>query len=147
MDDAYPQKQTLRRPIMAIPPQQEERRERISGAMGWCLIGTAAFIDLIEALLTVLIIGTVLNPIISVCADVIFLIWFWTLGVSFVKKPKNLAAMGIQAIIGFIPVLNTLPELTLGVFVLVKITQSEDRGGLLGKAAGAPQAVQGKIKA
>jgi hypothetical protein len=137
MEESSPQNQTaLRRPVRQIQIEEEERKERISKAMGWCLISTAAFIDLAEALLTVLAIGLVLNPIISVCADVIFIIWFKILGVSFIKKPKNLAAMGIQALIGIIPGADALPELTVAVFILVKITQSEDRGGLIGKVAG-----------
>ncbi len=109
----------------AVP---EEKRERISKATGWCMVGTAAFIDLLEILFTALAIGLVLNPIISICADLGFWIWFKMHSVSFIKKPKNLAAMGIQGIVGLIPGLDALPELTLGVLVLVKLTQSEDRG-------------------
>lgn len=131
MDENSPQqnqtREPLRRPVRQIQQETPQKKERISKTMGWCMIGTAGFIDLLEALFTVLLIGAVLNPIISVCADVIFLIWFWTLGVTFVKKPKNLATMGIQAIIGLIPGADALPELTVGVFILVKLTQSEDK--------------------
>ena len=137
----------LRRPVMQYSTQEEEKKERISKATGWCMVGTAAFIDLIEAILDLLAIGAVLNTIISVCADLGFMIWFWIKGVTFAKKPKNLAAMGIQAFVGLIPGLNILPELTVAVFILVKITQSEDKGGMLGKAVGMAQGAQGKIKA
>jgi hypothetical protein len=101
--------------------------------MGWAMIITAISIDLFEALLDLLIIGAVLSPIISICADLGFWIWFKILGVSFSKNPKNLATMLIQALIGLMPGLDILPELSVGVFVLVKLTQSEDKGGLIGK--------------
>ena len=136
MDETYPQNQTaLRRPVRPVPQQQGEGRRRISWWMGWAMIITAISIDLFEALLNVLIIGEFLSPIISICADVLFWIWFMILGVSFSKNPKNLATMLIQALIGLMPGLDILPELTVGVFVLVKLTQSEDKGGIIGKMA------------
>jgi hypothetical protein len=144
-----PQNQTrepLRRPVRQFTQQEEERTERITETLGWIFVITAFSIDGFEVVLNAVGIGEVLSTIISLCADMGFVIWFWTKGVTFVKKPKNLAAMGIQAIIGLIPVLNTLPELTLGVLAIVLITRSEDKGGLLGKAAGAAQMAQGKIK-
>jgi hypothetical protein len=145
MDENPPQNQTaLRRPVRTIPEAKEEIKMTISNWMGAALIITAGSIDAFQALLNVLVIGEVFSTIISICADVLFIIWLWMLGVSFVKKPKKLAAMGIQAVVGLIPVLNTLPELTLGILAIVLITRSEDKGGLLGKAAGM---TQGKIKA
>ena len=145
-DENPPQNKTpLRRPVRPIPQQEEERVERISKVAGWCMVGTAAFIDLFEAILDLLAIGAVLNSIISVCADLGFIIWFWTKGVTFVKKPKNLATMGIQALVGLIPGANILPELTTAVYILVKLTQSEDKGGLLGKAAGAASGKAGSV--
>lgn len=139
MDENSPQQNqrpALRRPVRTIPQQQEQKKERIKLWMGAALIVTAGSIDAFQALLNVLIVGEVLSTIISVCADVLFIIWLWMLGISFVKKPKNLAAMGIQAVVGLIPVLNTLPELTFGILAIVLITRAEDKGGVLGKVAG-----------
>jgi hypothetical protein len=56
------------------------------------------------------------------------------LGVSFTKNPKNLASMGIQAIIGMIPGADMLPELTVAIIIIVILTRAEDKGGMLGKA-------------
>lgn len=141
MDETAPQNQTaLRRPIRYLPQQQqEERRERIKVWMGAALVITALCIDLFEALLDLVGIGLVMSPIISICADLLFLIWFWMLGLGFIRNPKNFAAMGIQAIIGLIPGLDILPELTLAILVIVLITRAEDKGGLLGKVAGIAQ--------
>lgn len=130
------QRPALRRPVRAIPEVKEDIKKRISSGMGYALIVTAGSIDAFQALLNVLVIGEVLSTIISVCADVLFIVWLWMLGISFVKKPKNLAAMGIQAVVGLIPVLNTLPELTLGVLTIILVSRSEDKGGVLGKVAG-----------
>ena len=146
MEENSPQTQNqtpLRRPVMAASQQQEEKKERIPLWLGACMVIVAACIDIFEAILDILLIGEILSPIISVCADVGFWIWFKILGVGFTKNPKNLAAMGIQALIGITPGLDILPELTLGVLVIVLTTRSEDKGGLLSKAAGMAQA---KIK-
>lgn len=145
MDENSPQtpnRTALRRP-RTVAEAREEIKTTISNWMGVALIATAGCIDLFQALLNILIVGEVFSTIISVCADFVFIIWFWMLGISFTKNPKNLAAMGGQALIGLIPVINTLPELTLGVLAVVLITKAEDKGGLLGKAAGM---AQGKTK-
>lgn len=144
MDDTYPQNQTdfrqpLRRPVRTIPEVKEDVKRRISNWMAGALIITAGSIDAFQAILNILVIGEVLSTIISVCADVLFIIWLWMLGLGFVKNPKNLAAMGTQAIVGMVPVLNTLPELTLGITAIVLMTIAEDKGGIIGKAAGAMQ--------
>ena len=145
MDETLPQTQTaLRRPVRAIPQESEEKKQRISTWMGAALVITALSIDLFEGLLNVVGIGEVFSTIISVCADVLFIVWFWILGLGFVKNRKNLTAMGAQAIVGLIPILNTLPELTLGIGAIVFMTWAEDKGGIIGKAAGA---AQGKLKA
>jgi len=107
---------------------------------------TALSIDGFNALLNLVVIGEVLSSIISVAATLAFTIWFWMLGVSFVKSPKKLAAMGGQAIIGLIPVLNTLPELTVGVLATALMTMAEDKGGIIGKAAGVAQGKIGNAK-
>lgn len=104
--------------------------------MGALMIITAACIDIFEALLDLLVIGEFLSPIISICADLVFWIWFKILGVSFTKNPKNFAVMGMQALVGLMPGVDALPELTLGVLTIVILTRSEDKGGLLAKTAG-----------
>ncbi len=123
----------------------EEKKQRIGKIMAAALIGTALFIDLFEALLNVVGIGEALSTVISVASDTLFMIWFWMLGIGFVKSPKKLAAMSIQAIMGFIPVINTLPELTIGIMAIVFLTRAEDKGGIVGTLAGSTLSI-GKRK-
>ncbi|MEK7200789.1 MAG: hypothetical protein AAB672_01520, partial [Patescibacteria group bacterium] len=128
MDETYQQNQrpALRRPVRAIPKQQEQKKERITKVLAACMVITALCFDAFNALLTFLGVGLVVSSVISPVATFGFVIWFWTHGITFTKSPKKFAAMGIQSIIGLIPGLNILPELTLGVLITVLLTRSED---------------------
>jgi hypothetical protein len=145
-EDTTQTKAPLRRPVMQYQ-QPEEKKERITKITAAFMIITAASIDIFEAVLDVLIIGEVLSPIISICADIGFWIWFKIHGVSFTKNPKNFTAMGVQALVGILPGVDILPELTVGVVVIVLATRSEDKGGLLSKATGALGGVLSSQKA
>jgi hypothetical protein len=128
----------LRRPVRQVVTE-EEIKERISKVMGGMLIITALSIDAFQALLNILIIGEVFSTVISVCADTLFVVWFWMLGVSFTKSPKAFFSMAGQAVVGLIPVLNTLPELTLGIIGVVVFTRIVDKSNSLGKLSGLAQ--------
>ena len=140
-----PNQVRLRRPVRVIPQQEEdgEKKQRIKLWMATIMAVVSLSIDAFNALLNLLGVGEILSSVISPVASFAFVVWFWILGVSFIKNPKKLVAMGGQAIIGLIPVINTLPELTLGVVVTILLTRSEDKGGLLSKAT---SITQGKIK-
>ncbi len=140
-----PNQVPLRRPVRVIPQQEEdgEKKQRIKLWMATIMAVVSLSIDAFNALLNLLGVGEILSSVISPVASFAFVVWFWILGVSFIKNPKKLVAMGGQAIIGLIPVINTLPELTLGVVVTILLTRSEDKGGLLSKAT---SITQGKIK-
>jgi hypothetical protein len=144
MDEEVSQNQTaLRRSVVHYEAQQEEKRERIKTWMGACLVIVALCVDGLQALLNLVGIGDLfVSSIISVCADLVYTLWFWMLGVGFVKNPKIFAAMTIQALVGLVPVLDTLPELTVGILAIVLLVKAEDKGGMLGKVAGL---AQGKI--
>jgi hypothetical protein len=148
MDETYEQNQTdfrpaLRRPVRAITREQEEKKERIKIWMGAALVTVALGIDGFQAILNLLVIGEFLSPVISVGADLLFIIWFWMLGLGFIKSPKKFATMGLVALIGLIPALDTLPELTLGILVIVLMTRAEDKGGILRKVASVAQGKMG----
>jgi len=117
-----------------------EKKERIKTWMGACMIIVALCIDGIQILLTILLIGIFMGPVISAVASLGFWIWFKLLGVSFTKNPKNLAGMGGTAIIKIF--LSFLPAFTAGIAAIVFLTRAEDKGGLLGKAAAM---AQGKV--
>lgn len=125
---------------------QEEKKERISLVMGGLLIITAFCIDLFETLLEWLGIGLFgLSSLLSVCAATIFWIWFKMLDVGFVVSPKKFVTMAATSVLEIMPGLDAIGGFiwTIGIATLVVITRSEDRGGIIGKAA---EAMQGKIK-
>lgn len=146
MDETTPQNPNvrgpLRRPVRPIPAEQEQKRERIKKWMAACLIIVAGCVDAAQALLTALAIGAVLGPVISAVAWFGFWVWFMILGVSFVSNPKKLLTMGTAGVLEVVPVLGALPAFTAGIAITVFMTMAEDKGGIIGKAAGA---LQGKI--
>lgn len=143
MDETFPQTQSrtaLRRPVRTFV-QQEQKEERIKTWQGAGLIIMALSVDGFQALLTAVGIGLVLGPIISAISYFSFWIFFMMLGVSFVKSPKKLGVVGGTAIIETL--LSFLPGLTAGVASVVFMTWAEDKGGIIGQAAGM---ASGKIK-
>lgn len=133
----------LRRPVRPVTEQQEQKKERIKKWMAACMIILALCVDAIQALLTAVAIGVILSPIILVVAWFGFWVWFMILGVSFVSNPKKLLTMGTAGILEGVPLLDALPVFTAGIATTVFMTMAEDKGGIIGKAAGA---LQGKIK-
>ena len=127
----------------AIKP---DRYQRIKWWMGACLVITAFGIDGFQFLLGLVGLGVVVNSVIGPAANFLFILWFWLCGVTFVRSPKRIAIIIITAIIGVIPVLNMLPELTLGVLATVLSVWAEDSGGIIGKAAGAASVSSGPLK-
>jgi hypothetical protein len=121
------------RGIQQEPEKKGEDRQRIKIWMAACMLFFAGFVDLFQALLTALAIGTVLAPVMSVGADFVLWLWCAMLGISFIKSPKRLATMLIQAVAELIPAMDALPILTAGTLLLIIITRAEDSGGIIGK--------------
>ena len=137
MDEEYAQNKTaLRRPVRRIKIQTE-RPERIKSWMGWAMAILALCVDAAQAILTAVGIGLVVGPIISAVAYFAFWVLFKMLGVSFTGNPKNLLALGGSSILEFL--LSFLPAFSAGVIAVILITMAEDKGGIIGKAAGAMQ--------
>lgn len=81
-------------------------------------------------------------PVIALCFDLIAIIpgtnllawivlgiWFLLLDVN-IFSARNMAATVTSAIIGLVPVLNLLPEITLAVIVIIFMIKSEDKLGI-----------------
>lgn len=119
----------------------EEKRERIKMWMAVCMGIVALSIDAFQALLTALVIGFALGPVITVAAYFGFWVWFKILGVSFVTNPKKLAWFGLPGLADAF--LSALPGLSVSVMATAAMTIAEDKGGIIGKAA---EMAQGKIK-
>lgn len=114
---------------------QEQKKERIKTWMAACMVIVALCVDGLQWLLFFI------GPIISIGAYFAFWIWFKILGVSFVGSPKKFGTMGVTALTE--TVFGFLPVFTLGILAVVLMTMAEDKGGMLGKAAGL---AQGKLK-
>ncbi len=69
------------------------------------------------------------NWITAGMATIIFGIWFYLLGISFIN-PKLLGSALVSFIIETIPFLSWLPSLTAAVIAVIIIVKSEDRLGI-----------------
>ena len=93
MNEDYPQQNTtyLRRPVRRSEEPQKEKKDRIKIWVGAAMVVFAFCVDLVEMLLEWLGIGILgLSTIISVCASLVFWIWFKMCSVEFVGSPKSL---------------------------------------------------------
>lgn len=88
--------------------------------------GLLIFVAIIFDLLSII---PFLNVITSFVAWLIFLVWFYILGVGFIN-PKRFATIAISFIIGVIPILSILPELTIAIIATIIMVKSEDRLGI-----------------
>jgi len=125
-----PNQVPLRRPVRAIPQQQEKRKMRIKIWMGWALIISAIIVDLIELLggyISFEIIGTFAGWL----ASFVFWIWFLILGVPYSSNTKRFVMAIIMNVIEIIPGLDAIPFLfmwTLGMVIIVGMVRMEDKG-------------------
>ncbi len=82
------------------------------------MICTAAVLDLISLI-------PIVNIVVDVLAWLIFFFWFRELGFPFTKNNKLMGSVVVSFIIGFIPILSILPEITLGVLLNILIINGE----------------------
>ncbi len=83
-----------------------KEREHISSSSAFFLILVAFCLDGIQAILTFLYIGIVVNPILNVFFSMIFFLWMQHIGI---KRYLGLTMTGVAE---FVPVLNVLPVWT-----------------------------------
>jgi len=144
MNEDYPQQNTtyLRRPVRRSEEPQKEKKDRIKIWVGAAMVVFAFCVDLVEMLLEWLGIGILgLSTIISVCASLVFWIWFKMCSVEFVGSPKKFNTSLSTSSLEMIPGLDSLFGFvwTAGIIALVVMVRAEDKGGALGKIAGATQ--------
>ncbi len=92
--------------------------------------GVQALIDLISAGT----IGWLTNPFISFWSFLTFFFWFKLKGLSFMRPNKALT-MGGSYFLEVVPLLNSLPTITLGVVIMLGITYAEDVAGIISPEA------------
>lgn len=108
---------------------------KISNATFGLMIATALFYDLLS-------IVPVVNWFVAIFAWLTFALWFMILGVGLIS-PKKVATWGSSAVIGVIPVLAAIPELTLAVIITVILIRAEDELGIKIPTPGANNPLKG----
>lgn len=88
-----------------------DEKEPIGSALAFGLISFGILIDLIQILLTVIMIGFILNPVIDILAAGIFWLLLYHHGNNTLSRRK--VAFGVAAVIGFISGIDVLPEWTI----------------------------------
>lgn len=128
----------------------EEKKERIKVWMAAALIIFAVCVDLAELAVTwlgLVVIGGVLSSVISVLAGFVFWIWFLLLGVPVLSSPKHFAVRSVTFVGEIMPFFDAIPLVsflwTIGTITTVLMIRSEDKGGIISKAA---NIVPGKTK-
>ena len=91
------------------------------------MISIAIVFDGIEFVLGLIGIGIILNRILTLIEYLIFFTWFWFIGVKFTGKATT--AMGRTFIAEMIPVVGSLPGLTLGVYLVIKSHEARLKEG------------------
>jgi hypothetical protein len=86
--------------------------KRLDNGTVFFMVLTAILIDLVQVFLGFIIIGEILDPLIDVVAMFLFGIWFSHHGIK-VTGSKNIGAFLITGIIGFVPIVDMLPEWTI----------------------------------
>ena len=90
------------------------------------MITVAVIFDIIEIILTILVVGLIANRILTLIEYLIYWFWFKAKGVSFTGNAKAASRMGGTFVTEMIPLLGALPGLTYGVNSTIKITRKED---------------------
>jgi hypothetical protein len=107
-----------------------EVRYRVSGVSMGFMIAIAAIFDLLQFLLTLTVIGSLLAWLVTVFAGMIFFVWFLILGINYFSGKKAAAKVGTilsTSVLEFIPILNALPTITIGVITIALVSRMEDR--------------------
>lgn len=119
---------------------------KITNATFVLMLATAGFYDLFSAI-------PIVNWLVAVFAWLTFGLWFAILGVGLIS-PKKFAVWGTSAVVGVIPAISALPELTAAIILTVLIVRAEEKLGFklpMPSAAkpvkgGRTQAVKAKLK-
>ncbi len=144
MNEDSPQqnKAYLRRPVRQFQQPEEEKKDHIKTWIGLSMIIFAFCVDLIEMFLEWLGIGVLgFSSLLSIYTSVTFYIWFKLHEVNFMGSPKKLGTSLVTSILEIVTGLDAIGGFiwTIGTILMVIIVKAEDKGGALGKVAGAAQ--------
>lgn len=92
------------------------------------MLGTAIFFDVLTALINLLPLGGGIISSFILEPFIILTFWIWckSKGINFTKGSRGILT-AVTLIIGFIPIINALPEWTLAI-IMLKVTSKSKRG-------------------
>ncbi|MCW9054937.1 MAG: hypothetical protein OQJ98_03105 [Candidatus Pacebacteria bacterium] len=106
-----------------------EFKPRISNTLALVLVLSAIITDLIQGALTLIgfvVLGAILNTLVSFFAMCFFGIVLAVNGVSFLSTRK-IALAGVTIVTEVLPILNNIPSWTLSMIALVVMVRKEDQ--------------------
>ena len=118
--------------------ENEPRPQRINNITAGFMIAVAIVFDLISII-------PFINILVDIVAWLVFGFWFALLGVGFIN-PRRFAVMATSFIVGAIPVVSTLPELTVAIIVTILMVKSEDKLGIKLPGSPAKPSVRASVK-
>jgi hypothetical protein len=107
----------------------QDGRRKISNVNAFFIIAVAVICDCLQFLLTLGVISSIFNVLITIIAWVIFGVWFFILGINYFKGKKALSKVVSvfgSLVIELIPILDALPTLTLGVIGIIVSSRKEE---------------------
>jgi hypothetical protein len=102
-----------------------EKRSRISKIEGALVIGFVGMVDFAQLIFTLLGIGVILNTGLTILLYPFLWLWLRLRGISLLS-PRYLITFGGGFFIGILPLVSSLPELTLSVGVTVLMAWFDD---------------------
>jgi hypothetical protein len=104
-----------------------EKRDRLGTFQAVLLNATAIIIDALQLVLGLMIIGFVLNTLITVMAWLSYFLWYKLLDISFIDAGLRKAVLFMgTGLIEVIPFINGIPTWTLSVILMILIVRHED---------------------
>ena len=88
------------------------------------MLAIAVFIDLVQILADLLVVGVVVNTILDIFVWLTFYVWFKIYGVNFISIRRGLPFVG-AGLAELIPALNVLPAWTVAIAIMWITTKSQ----------------------
>ncbi len=105
-----------------------EKIDRIPKSTAALMVIMALFFDFLQMFLNFIFIGLILNPVlVTPMSALTFFIWYKMRGVGLSDSPKRFVAYVASFLLELIPILNSLPGLTLSTLVMIIIVRAEDK--------------------
>lgn len=130
LGSAFSGVRNIRNPTLSLPKGGKDlidrgtrltgkgKTEKISFLATALIVGLGLLADIIQAILLALAIGSVVNTIIAIVVNILFITMFVMYGIP-VINPKKILRRAVFFLGEFIPILNSLPLYTIGTIVII----------------------------